>query len=210
MPRLLNLFSALVLTLLVVTPARAVSWDLIVTSAVRSSCPDCPFTPLIPLGGQLTVSDELFLRGDLFFSHTGSFGTSDPATIIGDTDFSGILFNVGFDMLSVIPSLTHEVFVDLSFSENGGLSGSIYISTVHDTIRMSMSDSVIIVAEIGSDISSNGCGGSAVCMIEGYWQLTSALPQRIPEPSALGILAGAITVLGILRRRDVLASLRPA
>ena len=214
MPRLLGLCSALVLTLLVVTPARAdVSWDFILTAATSLSCPGCPLDPLPAIGGGLTVSDAAFLRGSVSYSHFAD-GNGD-LFVTGDTDFSLGLSGqlVGWPLL---PPGVHPGFlspasasIDLSFSSDGKISGGITSSWVSGgtyDVTMSIEDSIVTDARWGSDFGSLGCGRHQ-CLIEGYWQLTSPLPQRIPEPSGLVILLGAITGLGIMRRRAVLMRL---
>jgi hypothetical protein len=216
MPRLLGLCTALAAILLVATPARAdVSWDFIATSIDRdcpSCCPSCP-PPHVPMVvATLTVSDAAFLRGSLSYSYVGNHNTGE-ITSIGDTDF---YFNYFFYFPLPIDPINFFVnggAVELSFSSNGEISGSIFDSTPMSDIRMVIYDSNVddaFFGEDGGDIAVCGQSGSQTCLVDGYWQLTSALPQRIPEPSPLSILLGAITGLGIMRQRAVLARLRSA
>jgi hypothetical protein len=217
MPRLLGLCSALAAILLVAIPARAdVSWDFIVTAATDLGCPSCPVDPLPAIGGVLTVSDAAFLRGSVSYSHFHfNDDPDDNFFVTGDTDFS-LGLSGSFISLPLLPPGVYPGFgepaiasIELSFSSDGKISGdifSIWVSGGTNDVTMSIENSIVTDAIWGSDGGALGCGTSR-CLIDGYWQLTSPLPQRIPEPSGLAILVGAITSLGIMRRRAVLARL---
>jgi hypothetical protein len=103
------------------------------------------------LGGELTVSDDLFLMGNLSYSYTGYVGDLRPPEIIGDTDFNLQLSSADPLPFNVLSNLFHNGLVELSFSREGEISGSIYINTWHDYITMSINDSTVIDAEKGSD-----------------------------------------------------------
>lgn len=200
--------AALVLVLLAAwaSPGRAdVSWDFIVTSAVNLSCPGCALFPVPATGGSLTVSDAAFLRGSVSYSYNVDIDLNDPSLfdghVTGDTDFSltvgafGLLplpAGVGFS----VGQWGNHASVNLSFSQNGTLNGSIAGDTNFDNIIMSIMGGAVIDAFMASDLAVPGCGDFAACRVNGYWQLASTLPM--PEPSSLGILLAAISVLGML------------
>jgi hypothetical protein len=214
MPRLLGLCSALAAILLVAIPARAdVSWDFIVTAAAT---PDGSVDPLSVGGGGLTVSGAAFLRGSVSYSYF--VDSNGDLFVTGDTDFSLDLPSIiGEPLFSpgVYPGFQSTVFasIDLSFSSDGKISGDIistWVSGGTRDVAMSIENSVVTHARWGSDGGVPGCGMRPCSLIDGYWQLTNPLPQRIPEPSPLSILLGAITVLGLLRRHAILTRLRTA
>jgi hypothetical protein len=206
MPRLLGLWSALAAMLLAAIPARAdVSWGFIVTSTVNLGCPSCPPPSLPVTGGFLTVSDAAFLRGSLSYSHVVLEPDEPNVVITGDTDFQ---LSLGSDTELPISPLrlgSGNGLVGLSFSSNGEISGHIENAISSGGLSMDISSGGIVAHSfLHSDGWIPGCGDFTQCFIDGYWQLTSSLPQRIPEPSPLSILLCAITGLGIMRWRAVL------
>ena len=202
MSRMLGLL--LVAALLTSASARAdVSWNLVATSAVDSTS-GMPLPLSSTTIGGLTVSDAIFLRGGLSSSYTGDFLSTGEITFIGDTDFNLNLGNYPAPMSG--PSTFYMGdFIELVFSLNGEITGTINNNTISNDFYMEMFNN------IASGIFNNDgpfiCGGGMTnCMVDGYWQLTSALPLQVPEPSGLAILVGAIAILGMLRRRSVLAN----
>lgn len=206
----LTLASATILACSLGTAAKAaVSWDFIITAAINTLCPECPAT--VPTrGGSLTVSDEAFLRGSLFYSYyveDPPFPDSDSelprAVVTGDNNFS---LAMGIDILLPInPSVIgwnnfgDVGSIDLSFSLEGGISGSIFEKNQFADISMIIADGAVTQARWGSDWFVPGCAPHVQCIIDGYWQLTTPLP--IPEPPSVGILAGAVAMLGLLKRQ---------
>lgn len=209
MMRRLRLSILIIMIFSMETAAHAnVSWDFIVTSSVNSLCPGCPPQfPLPAFGGSLIMSDAAFFRGGLSYFYEADRHT-DTIVAVGDTDFSLSLgtFDLPLDPgLLSLPGITDLLSiggVGLGASSAGKLSGHISINTFIDNIEMDISDSIVTGANWASDNAVPGCDTFTQCEIDGYWQLTSPLPVRVPEPSGVSILLlwGTIAVLGLCGR----------
>jgi hypothetical protein len=207
--RVRAILAALVTMLLMASPVRAdVSWNFIVTASTDLGCPSCPPPPLPSTGGgSLTVSNAAFLRGSLEYSYVIVFNPDQTigADIARDADFH--LMMGSEPRLPTIPqvnysenSLNERGMIDVSFSADGTLNGIIGIHSTQGNVDMDIINSVFTDTYWDSDGFVPGCGGFTQCRISGYWELTSALPQAVSEPSSLTLLLSGIIALGMRRR----------
>jgi hypothetical protein len=205
MTRRPRFFLAMIPMFFAAAAARAdVSWLFIVTEATDLRCPTCHPFPVPVDGGALTMTDAAFFRGGVSYFYESDRDT-ETINAFGDTDFN---LHLGVFPLPLDPSWlsgsTESLFngqVNIGVSRDGKLSGSVLHNTSIDNIDMGIDNGIVTDARWASDSGIPGCGDFTQCVVSGYWQLTSALPTRVPEPSTTGILAAGIAIFGLLRWR---------